>query len=116
MVCSLIAGNSIDTITSKIDRHRYIPAKQGIHTSFFEGRSYTHEILRGNRTVNLICPSGKDNFRNGIIKIFLAIGSISVVLDYTGPLFETETPTPTRDWKESRMDGPSVESLRPCHL
>jgi hypothetical protein len=85
MVCSLIAGNSIDTITSKIDQHRYIPAQQGIHTSFFEGRSYNHEMLRGNRTVNLICPSDNDDFRNGIITIFLAIGSISVAMGYMGP-------------------------------
>ena len=85
MVFSLIAGNGIDAITSKFYATVIYQHKQGIHTSFFEGRSYNHEILRGNRTVNLICSSGNDNFRNGIIKIFLAIGSISVVLDYTGP-------------------------------
>lgn len=42
-------------------------------------------MLRGNWTVNLIGPSGNDNFRNGIITIFLEIGAISIAMDYTGP-------------------------------
>ena len=91
MVFSLIAGNGIDAITSKFYATVIYQHKQGIYTSFFERRSYTHEILRGNRTVNLICSSDNDNFRNGIIKIFCRLARSQLFWTTRGPLSETDS-------------------------